>query len=272
MKTLNHKGYRGTRRKTFAIVCFLCGLFVSAQTRKKAPPAPAPELDAIELSADPAFHQVLSNDRVQVFRVDLASQASTQLDKHPRDYIVLALTAAHLQAVNGKNTNELKIDPEGMQVMKGGWDHSLVNLGDSPVSIVMIIPRAKLDPEHAICGLGARACRSGEIGDELGKFTESVLFDTAAAKLTQAEVAPGAQVPPTEYVNPVLIVATTDCSLADIRKVKAKSEDESDTTETKDLQLKVGDVAYLPGATTDALKNSGNQDARFVLLTLRPTE
>jgi hypothetical protein len=230
--------------------------------------------DVVELSADPAFRQTFSSDRVQVYRLDLAPQASTQLDRHERDYLLLALTGSHLQATDGAHTNDLNVEPEAMQVMKGGWPHRIANLSDTPASALVIIPAAKLDPEHAICGLAARQCRAGEIGDELGKYTESVLFETATAKLTQAEVSPGAQIPPTEYVNPVLIVATTDASLDDIRTVTASGNQQDETAptapKTSALQFKPGDTAYLPGGTTDALKNTGKDDARFVLLTLRP--
>ena len=246
-----------------------CTLSFALQKQPHSKPAPAPDQpEAVGLSDDPAFHQTFANERVAVFQLDLAAQAATQLDRHDRDYLLLALTNAHLQATDGKHTNDLKVNPEGMQVMKGGWPHRLVNVGDTAATAVILVPAAKLDPEHAICGLAARQCRAGEIGDELGKFTESVLFETATAKLTQAEVAAQAQIPPTEYVNPVLIVATTPASLLDIRQTTEAGQTPSQT----ELQLKAGDTAYLPGGTTDALKNTGKEDARLVLLTLRPAE
>lgn len=271
---MNYQGYKGTRRFGLEIVCVLgvlCGLSFGLQkSRSKAPAPEQPE--AIELTADPAFHQTFINDRVQVFRLDLEPQASTELDRHERDYLLLGLTSSHLQATDGAHTNNLNVEPEAMQVMKGGWPHKIVNQGDAPASAMIIIPAAKLDPEHAICGLAARQCKGGEIGDELGKYTESILFETAAAKLTQAEVASGAQIPPTEYVNPVLIVATTEASLEDIRSGAATEGQQTDSATPKPgaLQLKPGDTAYLPGGTTDALKNTGKEDARFILLTLRP--
>src|SRR5438270_12987700 len=102
---MNHKGHTGTRRKALAALCVLCGFLLSsaaAQNHPKSHPPHTPPVaidqDAIELAADPAFHETLSNQQVQVYRLELAPQTSTQLDNHPRDYIVLAITSAHLQA------------------------------------------------------------------------------------------------------------------------------------------------------------------------------
>jgi quercetin dioxygenase-like cupin family protein len=255
--------------------------FAAQKPNRTTPAAPPEQQDAIELSADPAFQQTFSNDKVSVYRLELAPQASTQLDRHERDYILLALTGAHLQATDGKHTNELTVEPEGMQVLKGGWPHKIVNQGDNAATAIIVVPAAKLDPEHAMCGLAARQCKAGEIGDELGKFTESVLFDTPTAKLIQAEVAAGAQIPPTDYVHPVLLVAMTPVALIDARQSMQPTADQpqgENAQSTKNqpgespIQLKPGDTFYLPGETTDALKNAGKDDARFVLLTLRPGE
>src|SRR5947209_5612114 len=274
---MNRKGHKTTPKSWFGVLgvlCVLCSFSFAIQKQSRTRTAPPPEQpDTIELTADPAFHQTFSNNRVQVYRLELAPQASTELDRHDRDYVLLALSSSRLQATDGKHTNNLSVEPEAMQVMKGGWPHRIVNQGDTPASVVIIIPAAKLDPEHAICGLAARQCRGGEIGDELGKYTESILFETPSAKLTQAEVASGAQIPPTEYVDPVLIVATTEVSIEDIRTVTASTaqqQEDAPAPKNTAIQLKPGETAYLPGATTDALKNTGKEDARFVLLTLRP--
>jgi len=199
---VNHEAFKPATRWCRRIVCaalLICGVAFAAQRSTRTNPAAAADTpDVIEMSADPAFHQAFASNRVQVYRLDLPPQGTTQLDRHDRDYLLLALTSSHLQATDGAHTNDLNVDPEAMQIMKGGWPHRIVNLSDSPASAIVIVPAARLDPEHAICGLASRPCRNGEIGDELGKYTESVLFETASAKLTQAEVAPGAQIPPTE--------------------------------------------------------------------------
>ncbi|MBV8208291.1 MAG: hypothetical protein JO041_16010 [Acidobacteria bacterium] len=256
----------GIRYFTAAAVFALCA--AGAAGAQKAPRGQAPPADTVELSADPAFRLTFTSDRVQVYRLDLGPQAATQLDRHDRDYLVVSLTSSRLQATDGTHTNNLALEPEALQVMKGGWPHRIANQGDTAAAAVIIIPAAKLDPEHAMCGLAARQCRGGEIGDELGKYTESILFDTPTAKLTQAEIAPGAQIPPTDYVNPVLIIATTEIHFTDRRSLT----DSQDEGKELDLQLKPGDTAYIPGGTTEIMKNAGKDDARFVLLTLRPAE
>src|SRR5207237_8703238 len=126
--------------RVFLVILF-CAValpFTAAQTRKpttrssrpSAPAIAATDADAIELTADPAFKSAFSNERVQVYELALDPQASTEIDRRPRDYMVLALTPARFETTNGKNTNKVEMQPEELQVMKGNWPHKTVNTGE----------------------------------------------------------------------------------------------------------------------------------------------
>ena len=45
----------------------------------------------VDLKLDHCFHQVLANDRVRVFSVEVPPQQSTELDSHNHDYVIRAI-------------------------------------------------------------------------------------------------------------------------------------------------------------------------------------
>src|SRR5437588_10869394 len=237
-----------------------------AQARKTrhAPAKAAPAPPSSELAADPAFHSVFRNQRVAVWRLELAPGAETQLDHRPHDYLILALTAATLEMTSGGAPGHLlQMQPEQMEIMKGGWAHKTVNHGDSPLIVVEIEPLAPLDPEHAVCGLTAHSCKSGEIGDVLGEYTESMLFETGSAILTKTEVAPNAAIPSHERKHDTLLVAAVALHLRD------RPGDTETAANDRDLQLPAGEVAWFTAGTRHLLKNLGPQDAHFLLLEIK---
>jgi hypothetical protein len=251
-----------TARATPACVVVLTLLCLASaahgqKTRRKAEPPPRAEVGA-EVAADPAFHSIFENERVRVWRLELAAGASTQLDRRSRDYLVLALTPAILEVTAGVSRQQLQMQPEQLEVLKGGWAHKTVNRGAEPTAVIEIEPRAALNPEHAVCGLGAHACRSGEIGNVLGDYTQSVLFETDSALLSKFEVSPGAIVPVGELKHDTLLIAMLDQTLSD----RSGSEDPQD----RGLTLKAGETAWFTAGTRHAIRNKGDQVVRFLML------
>jgi hypothetical protein len=254
-----------------ALLCTVALPLAHAQTRKPAPRASRPaapaiaatDAEAIELTADPAFKSAFSNERVQVYELALDPQASTEIDRRPRDYMVLALTPARFETTNGKNTNKVEMQPEEIQVMKGGWPHKTLNTGDAPLRIVEIVLLEKLDPEHAVCGLAARSCRGGEFGNEIGQYTEAQLFETGTAILDKVEMSAGSEIAPTEHKRDALMIATTPIELQVSEPV---TDGQPKVTE---LKLNSGGVMWFVAGTKSGFKNIGKDDARFLLLELK---
>jgi hypothetical protein len=263
-------------------VIVLAGLFLVtqlalAQPRKsRATPKPAPP--STELSADPAFHSVFRNARVQVWRLELARGASTQLDHRPLDYLILAVTPADLEMAAGTTPgHHLEMQPEQMEVMKGGWPHQTTNRGSETAVVIEIEPARPLDPEHAICGLSARPCRNGEIGDVLGQYTESVLFETGTAVLTRTELSAGAEIPSQEFKRDALLIAARPAQLRDhagtedspIVDPGAQPPASSGNSNDRPLTLQPGDCAWFTAGIRHSLTNTGKQDAHFLMLEIK---
>ena len=258
--------FRGAQRRGIPIITLLLVFCChSGFAQKKPQPRPAPP--STELAADPAFHSVFSNPRVQVWRLELAPGASTQLDHHPLDYVVLALTPADLETSAGSTSGQrLDMQPEQMQVVKGGWPHQTTNRGSAPAVVIEIEPLAPLDPEHAVCGLSARQCMSGEFGDVIGEYTESVLFETTSAILKRTELAAGAQYPSREFKRDVLLVAAT---AAQLRDHAGFYDSPAANANDRQLALKPGDCAWFVAGTRHALTNLSQQDAHFLMLGIK---
>src|SRR5205085_10084814 len=90
-----------------------------AHKTRHAPAKAAPAPPSSELAAEPAFHSVFRNQRVAVWRLELAPGAETQLDHHPHDYLILALTAATLEMTSGGAPgHQLQMQPEQIEIMK----------------------------------------------------------------------------------------------------------------------------------------------------------
>jgi hypothetical protein len=232
-------------------------------TRRAQPAIAATDADAIELTADSAFKPVFSNERVQVYELALEPQASTEVDRRPRDYLVLALTPARFETTNGRNTNKTEMQPEELQVMKGNWPHKTVNTSDAPIRLLEIVPLEKLDPEHAVCGLAARPCRGGEIGNEIGQYTEDQLFETGTAILDKVEMSAGSEIAPDEHKRDALLIATTALELQIVEPV---ADGQPKVTE---LKLNAGGVMWFVAGTKSGFKNIGKEDARFLLLQIK---
>ena len=240
------------------LICAAGGVAHGQESKRKSAPPPRPEA-GVEIASDPAFHNIFENERVRVWRLELAAGASTQLDQRPRDYLVLALTPANLELTSGGNGQQLQMHPEQIEVLKGGWAHKTLNLGSEPIVVVEIEPQTPLHPEHAVCGLSAHACRSGEIGNVLGDYTQSLLFETGSALLSKYEVSASATVPVGELKRDALLIAMTDQGLRD-------RIGPDDAPQDRELTLKAGELAWLTAGTRHSFKNTSDQLARFLLL------
>jgi mannose-6-phosphate isomerase-like protein (cupin superfamily) len=252
------------------VVPALVAAFLFAQAfaqRPKFQSTPKPSAAATELSADAAFRSVFRNQRVQVWRLELAPGASTQLDHHGRDYIVLAVTAADLETSAGQMAGQrLQMQPEEMQIVKGGWAHQTRNQGRETAVVIEIEPLAPLDPEHAVCGLSARGCISGEFGDVIGEYNESVLFETGSAILKRTEISAGAQYPSREFKHDLLLVAATP---AQVRDHTGVYDSPAANLNDRQLALEPGDCAWFVAGTRHSLTNTGQKDAHFLMLEIK---
>jgi len=214
------------------------------------------EAPAVELTAEPAHHLAIENDRVRVFQVEVAPHASTLLHRHGHDYLFVTLGDAHISnEVQGKAPVELTLTDGETRFTPGNFAHVARNLADRPFRNVTVelVQDEKLReaPSPWPEAEGEREWPGGRI---------KVLFVHDGARVSQVELQPGATVPSHHHDGPHLVVAVSDLEL------RSDIEGRGPATVT----LKSGDVKWVPGGFTHTLTNTGKAPARLVTVEFKP--
>jgi quercetin dioxygenase-like cupin family protein len=206
----------------------------------------------VEITSEPSHHQIFQNDYVRVFKVEIAPHAATLMHRHHHDYFLVALSPTNLSnEASGKPPTSLKIQQGEIRFAEGNFAHIAKNLGDQPFPYVTIeylkdaeahkSPPPNWDEDRAL--------------HVHMKGTQDVLFVKDGIRVSDFQLQPGGMVHNQHHPGPRLIVAVSD---SDIRSsVAGKSTP---------IQLKSGEVKWLPGGTTDMLMNAGKNPARWITL------
>jgi mannose-6-phosphate isomerase-like protein (cupin superfamily) len=231
----------------------------NARPRHFTPSKPPSATDARripDLTDDACYHQMVGNQRVRVFRVQVAPHQSTLLDRHDLDYLIVSLGTNHMGVAGAASQFRLDLQDGEMQVMKGGWTHRITNLGDAPLRFIEVDVRPTIDPAHPICGLAGTACSDGRFGKtDQGSYTFSTLFETSTVKLKKVELDAGVSLPAHGVGRDSLVLALTDSDLRSADKL---------------AHLRVGDATwYAAGPTALDFANVGKSTARFLVVEMK---
>ena len=214
------------------------------------------EAPAVELTAEPAHHLALENERVRVFQVEVAPRAATLLHRHGHDYLFVTLGDAHIaNEVQGKAPVEVGLADGETRFTPGDFAHIARNLADRPFRNVTI----ELMQDEKL-RQAPSPWPEAEADREFPGVRIKVLFVRDGARVSQVELQPGATVPSHHHDGPHLVVAVSDLEL------RSDVEGQSPMTGT----LKSGDVRWVPGGFTHTLTNTGNSPARLVTVEFKP--
>jgi quercetin dioxygenase-like cupin family protein len=225
-------------------------LDVHRPSSRSAPSGP------VDLKLDHCFHQILVNDRVRVFSVEVAPHQSTELDSHNHDYVVLSLGKSNFQISGTGNTYPMQLDDGEMQVLKGHWPHQIANLSETSLRLLEMEVLQEVHPDHPLCGLGGRECTDGRFGNsDGGSYTQNTLFETDTIKLDRIELGPGGVLPEHRHEHCHVLIALDEIEFRD-------ENHEGD----RDLHLKSGEALWYAGNVVHRLKSLDKQNARLVTL------
>ena len=222
-----------------------------------AAPALGAEAPAVEITAEPAHHLALENERVRVFQVEVATNASTLPHRHRHDYLFVTLGDARVSnEVEGKAAVELALADGETRFTTGNFAHKAKNLADRPFRNVTVelMQDEKLRDQPSPWppeAEGDRTFPGGHI---------KVLFVHDGARVSEVVLQPGARVPRHHHDGPHLLVAVSDLELS------SDVEGRGPATAT----LKAGDVKWLPGGFTHTLTNTSKSPARMVTVEFKP--
>jgi quercetin dioxygenase-like cupin family protein len=229
-----------------ALLCLLVGV-VCAQ--EKAVPV-----------GEEGHHQLaLENEYTRVFRVAIAPKDSTLMHQHDRDYVYVMIGSSQVEVVKpGAAPTQMKLNDGDVKFTKGPLTHKVTNTGDT--LFVNLTIEVKKASTKAVCGASwagqaekPDTCRltgfAGGIGqgfdletDQVLAYIYSVMGSTTGVTAHDAD-------------NPRLVVA-----LAPLRCLCGGSQE---------LEMKAGDVTWLPKGILANVSKTGNGSPRFVTVSFK---
>jgi quercetin dioxygenase-like cupin family protein len=231
---------RAMRKSLVVAGVVVCAIFLRAQG-----------LPGVEVTAEPMHHLAFENQYVRVFKVEVPPHSATLMHRHRHDYLYVVLGAAQISNdVAGKPPAGMALQDGQVNFAAGNFSHIMRNLGSSPFRNVTIellrdeqarkTPPAKWEEDR-----GLHILEGG---------TEDIVFVKDGARVTEFELQPGGVIPKHHPSGPHLLVAVSDLDLRS--EVVGKG--------TSKVELKAGDIKWLPGGFTHTLSNAGKQQAKFV--------
>jgi quercetin dioxygenase-like cupin family protein len=235
-----------------------CALFLFLTAVLLAQSAPE-----VEITAEPHHHQVLANDQVRVFNVEVAPHSDTLMHWHRHDYIYVTLGATEVvNAVKGKAPIAVKLADGDTRFLPASFAHVARNPGDHPFRNVTIEllqdeklrqSAAKRDPAHSEENRGLDILEGG---------TKEILFVKDNVRVSEFELQPNAVVPGGAHAHPMLLVALTD---SDLFTQDPRTHD-SYTSVPSPTHFKTGDSTWLPLGFHQPIVNASPHTAKFVTL------
>ena len=224
------------------------------KTRTKASAEPQQLVPSIPAADRVGGGLLLRNPSVTVRKLHISPQSSAQMPASTRDYIVVALTPAKLEASGYQTALELQLGNGEMQVVQGGWPHKLVNHGSSPAEILAIEIARNISPNHAICGLSATNCNEVRFGKVDGHdYSQTALFETGTTKLVRVQLGPGGGLRLHADRRRHLLIAITDVDAH---------------LDGGQMTLKAGEVKWVEGGFEE-LVNDSTADAQLLIVELK---
>lgn len=218
---------------------------------------------AVELAQEPHYKELLKNDSVDVWMLELGPRETTEVHRHPLGYLMIQLQDGETSTTNLTSPPSAAIPKqwnEGEMWYVPAKTHSVRN--DTPFSLRQIeIELLKKGPS----GSYIRDRYSDEWQPNFfppprhpfGNYSESGTYYNVY--LTQQGWLPGASGEWHEHNAPHLVVALTD--------VELKNEVEGKPTTR--VKLRKGEVAWVESLAKHKLTNVGNRLAQVVTVEYR---
>src|SRR5581483_170296 len=225
------------KRALATLSILLTSLLVMSQT----------QIQSVDITSEPHHKLVLENQYTRVFVVYVAPHESTLMHSHAKDYVYVAIGPAELEnQIPGEKLAKVKLEDGQASLLKGGFAHEVQNLADTPfrnVTVEILKPGATQASEPSRRGV--------EVGD--GNVTDTI-YDTAAVRVSEIKLMPGATLPSHHHELPHLVIALADCELRNEVEGKPAAV----------LPQRMGNVAWVNGGFTHSLTIISKQPARWL--------
>ncbi len=206
----------------------------------------------VEITSEPHHHLALENQYVRAFKVEVAPHTATLMHRHRHDYMFVTLGDTQVENdVSGKQPVTLSLKDGETRYTPGDFAHIAKNLSDTPFRNVTIEflqdEQAKKSPVKWDEERGLHVYNGG---------TQDILFVKDNARVSEIELQPGGTIPRHQHKGPHLLVAISDL---DLRSGVQNKKPEV-------VQLKSGDMEWVPLGPAHTLSNAGKSGAKFVIV------
>jgi quercetin dioxygenase-like cupin family protein len=242
-------------RPVLLLLCLVgCAIGQGKSSFTRSPTkTPQPVVEARE----PHTTQLFSNAQARVVRIDLDANASTEMARHPHDFVLVSLGDNDFDLVGPANSVPMSLKNEETQVVTGNWPHKVVNKASHPLRLIEIEVDKGIAPERALCGLNGASCISSKFAyNDTEKYVTSVLFETPTVKVGKVEIDPNSGMPEHGHTSSHLMVALTDEQLTNSVVGQGSSV----------IEGHPGDAQWLGGDMVHKLTNQGINRARFLTI------
>jgi quercetin dioxygenase-like cupin family protein len=183
--------------------------------------------------------------------VELLPGQSTRLHRHTHDYVFVVLGPSQLyDQTEGKPAVTVRFAEGEARYVRGGFTHRDRNSGETPFRCVAI-EILKQGGDSPL----PPAERSLDIGHG---HTEDVIVDNAQVRVTEVQIAPGAQTDEGSFPGPWVLVAVTPLELEQVQSGRERP-----------LRVEKGGFEWIPSGPASKMVNRGRGNARYVAVAFR---
>ena len=245
------------KRTALSLLCLSCGIAATASAQK-----------AVPITSEPHHHQVYSDARLRVFRVEVPAHGTTLVHEHSVDYFWIAVGPAEfVNVVTGKDEAKVAAQDGSVHYTRGGFAHLARIDGAQPFqNLTLELPQEQTNPRN-LCeavlpgqplDCAAATARSAALFSSADARPE---FETDQLRVTLITLAPGARLGLARRAHPVVLVAVDDAagSLPVTCAVTGRPKD-------MPLQSRSGNTYPLAGRGPCSLHNATGSSVRFLAL------
>lgn len=201
--------------------------------------------------------QILKNDRVSVFLLEIPPNHATLMHRHDTDILSIFVAGGETKGtIYGKPPREDEFTVGEVRFRPAGFTHSTENIGANVFRSVILEFNSSMGAIEPSKPPDSRYCNPGS---ETACVGEKHLFCTAGFCVKEISIAPGAIWRNNEYASDQMLVAVSDYELSHQRKGKAAHA----------RRRKSGEVEYFTGDSAGQWVNAAGVPALIIAIVFR---
>jgi quercetin dioxygenase-like cupin family protein len=198
--------------------------------------------------------QVLQNDRLTAYSVEIPPGESSVMHRHDRDTLVVAVSGGTTESDSGSGSPvRTKFEPGDVRFRPAPYSHSVKNIGKEPFRVLDIEFADKQGAQEKAPHKKSHYCNPGS---KEACVTEEYLFCTERFCVEDVTMGPGAKSSKHTHDTEHMLIAITDYNLDDDTTGKGITH----------RAVKSGGVEFLPAGITHVLTNTSNETVRLVAI------